>query len=253
MEFGLQDRVVLVTGATSGIGRATAIAFGTEGARVALTYHTNREGAETTAKEVETAGGQSMVVAYDLGDKASIDAAVGTVAERWGGINVLVANAVEWGAPAWAPPAFEDLDPNGWQRSLRTGLDGVFHTLQAALPVMRNRPGARIVLVSSGSVDYGMVGEAAYGSAKAGLHGLARSLARELGPAGVLVNVVMPGLVATERNLQMIPQEVRDTIAGHSCTGRLTCPDEVAAAIVFLSSLANSNVTGETLHIAGGM
>ncbi|MDQ2729673.1 MAG: SDR family NAD(P)-dependent oxidoreductase, partial [Actinomycetota bacterium] len=110
MEFGLQDRVVLVTGATSGIGRATAIAFGTEGARVALTYHTNREGAETTAKEVETAGGQSMVVAYDLGDKASIDAAVGTVAERWGGINVLVANAVEWGAPAWAPPAFEDLD-----------------------------------------------------------------------------------------------------------------------------------------------
>ncbi len=92
-----------------------------------------------------------------------------------------------------------------------------------------------------------------YGTAKAGLHGLARSLARELGPAGILVTVVMPGLVATERNLQMIPQQVREAIAGHSCTGRLTDPDEVAAAIVFLASSANGNVTGETLHIAGGM
>ncbi len=142
---------------------------------------------------------------------------------------------------------------SAWQRSLRTGLEGVFHTLQAVLPVMRDRPCARVLLVSSGSADDGLVGEAAYGAANAGLHGLARSLARELGPAGILVNVVMPGLVSTERILRMIPREARDTIASHSCTGRLTDPSEVAAAIVFLSSSATGNVTGETLHIAGGM
>lgn len=253
MELGLQDRVVLVTGASSGLGRATAVAFGREGARVALTYRTRRDAAEETAKEVDAAGGQSLVVAYDLGEKASIDGAVETVEQRWGGIDVLIANAVEWGAPAWAPPAFEELDPTGWRRALRTGLDGVFHTLQAALPSMRRRSGARIVMVSSGSVDYGMVGEAAYGAAKAGLHGLSRSLARELGPGGILVNVVMPGLVGTERNLAMIPQEVRENIAGHSCTGRLTAPEEVAAAIVFLASPTNGNITGEILRVDGGM
>ncbi|MBA3585630.1 MAG: SDR family oxidoreductase, partial [Gemmatimonadetes bacterium] len=121
------------------------------------------------------------------------------------------------------------------------------------LPSMRERGWGRIVMLSSGSVEYGMPGGGAYGAAKAALHGLGRSLARELGPGGILVNVVMPGLVVTERNLKPIPEQVRDTVATESPSGRLSVPEDVAAAIVFLASKANGNTTGEILRVAGGM
>lgn len=255
MNLELQDRVVFVTGASSGIGRAAAIAFGGEGAKVAITYHANRSGAEEVADEVGAAGGEAMVVALDLGEKDSIRSAVDAVVECWGGIDVLVANAVEWGTPPspWNSPLFEELPREQWERMLRTSVDGVFHTIQAALPSMRERGWGRIVMLSSGAVEYGMLGGGAYGAAKAALHGLSRSLARELGPSGILVNVVMPGLVITERNLKVIPEQVRETVANESPSGRLSTPEEVASSIVFLASKANGNTTGEILRVAGGM
>jgi len=255
VDLGLKDHTVLVTGASSGIGRATAIAFGGEGANVALTYRANRSGAKETAERVGAVGGEAMVVPLDLAEEGSIRAAVDAVVGRWGGIDVLVANAVEWGAPAppWNPPLFEELPSEQWQRMLRTSVDGAFHTVQAVLPSMRERGWGRIVMLSSGSVEYGMPGGGAYGAAKAALHGLGRSLARELGPGGILVNVVMPGLVVTERNLKAIPEQVRDTVATESPSGRLSVPEDVAAAIVFLASKANGNTTGEILRVAGGM
>lgn len=255
MDLGLKDRTVLITGGSSGIGRAAAIAFGGEGANVALTYHVNRSGAEETADRVGAVGGEAMAVPFDLAEERTIYAAVGAVAKRWGGIDVLVANAVEWGAPAppWNSPAFEELPARQWQRMLRTSVDGVFHTVQAVLPSMRERSWGRIVMLSSGSVEHGMPGGGAYGAAKAALHGLSRSLARELGPSGILVNVVMPGLVVTERNLEAVPVQIREAVAGESSSGRLSTPEDVAVAIVFLASKANGNTTGEILRVAGGM
>lgn len=255
MNLELQDRVVFVSGASSGIGRAAAIAFGGEGAKVAITYRANRSGAEEVAEKVGAAGGEAMVVALDLGEKDSIRAAVGDVVESWGGIDVLIANAVEWGAPPspWNPPLFEELPQEQWERMLRTSVDGVFHTIQAALPSMRECGWGRIVMLSSGTVEYGMPGGGAYGAAKAALHGLSRSLARELGPSGILVNVVMPGLVITEHNLKVIPEQVRQTVATESPSGRLSTPEEVASSIIFLASKANGNTTGEILRVAGGM
>lgn len=254
MNLDLQGRTVLVTGASSGIGRATAIAFGEEGANVALTYRTNRQGAEEAAGEVVAAGGEAMCVPLDLAEKASIEEAVSAVVERWGGIDVLVNNAVEWNdVPLWDAPPFEEVPPEQWRRMFRTSLDGVFHVTQAALPAMRERPRGRIVMLSSGSVEYGMPGGGAYGAAKAALHGLTRSLARELGPSGILVNVVMPGVVTTERTLRMMPEQVRGGIAAESPTGHLSTPEDVAGAIVFLASKANGNTTGEILRVAGGM
>ncbi len=255
MDLELQDRVVFITGASSGIGRAAAVAFGGEGSKVAITYRMNRAGAEEAADEVVAAGGEAMVVALELGESSSIRAAVDAVVERWGGIDVLVANAVEWGgAPSpWSSPRFEELPQEQWGRMLRTSVDGVFHTIQAALPSMRERGRGRIVMLSSGNVEYGMPGGGAYGAAKASLHGLNRSLARELGSSGILVNVVMPGLTITERNLKSIPEQVRQTVAAESPSGRLSTPEDVASSIVFLASKANGNTTGEILRVAGGM
>lgn len=255
MKLGLEGRVVLVTGASSGIGRATAVGFGEEGAKVALTYHSNLSGAQESAERVGAAGAEAMVVPLDLGDESSIRAAVDAIVERWGGIDVLVNSAVEWGAPAppWDAPLFEELPVEQWQRMLRTSVEGVFHIVQAVLPSMRERGWGRIVMLSSDRAELGMAGGEAYGAAKAALHGLSRSLARGLGPAGILVNVVMPGLTITERNAQVIPEQVREAVAGQSPSGRLSTPENVAAAVVFLASAANGNATGEIFRVTGGM
>jgi len=143
MDTGLRDAVVLVTGASSGIGQAAARAFGREGARVAITYHTNEALAEETAQQVLETGGESFVVRLDLEDAASINAAISAVAEHWGGIDVLVVNAVAWpqGRTGRDAPPFEDIASAYWQQTLRSTLEGAFHTIQAALPAMRGRDG----------------------------------------------------------------------------------------------------------------
>lgn len=254
MELGLRDAVVLVTGATSGIGKAAALAFGREGAKVAITYHENRVGADDTARDVEANGAEAMVVHYDLADSGSIRDAVAAVEKQWGGIDVLVSNAVEWdNGSGWNAPPFEEIPAERWQRTLRTSIDATFHTLQATLPLMRKQQDARIVLLSSGTVEYGMPGDEAYGAAKSALHGLSRSLARDLGPNGIFINIIMPGLVATERNQRLIPDEVRNAVASATPSGRLSAPEDVANAIVFLASRANGNITGEILRVSGGI
>jgi 3-oxoacyl-[acyl-carrier protein] reductase len=227
-----------VSGASSGIGAATARAYGGEGARVAVTYHRNRAGAEQTAANVREAGGEAMVVAMDLADAPSIHAATAQVARRWGGIDVLVGNAF-------------DVDAESWQPMLRTNLEGVFHTVDAVRPLMDGQGWGRILFVSSNLVEVGF-GDAALAAAKAALYGLCRTLARQLGPAGVLVNVVMPGLTTTESALTRIPDQLRSQVAAMTPSQHLSTPDDVANALVFLGSPANGNITGQVLRITGG-
>jgi 3-oxoacyl-[acyl-carrier protein] reductase len=254
MNLQLRDRVVFVTGGSSGIGRASAAAFGREGARVALSYRHNREAAEAAAAEISPDGERAMAVQLDLGDKGTIAGATRAIIERWGQIDVLVNNAFphsEYGL-GHSPP-FEDLPDEHWHRVTRHALDGLFHTTQAVLPGMRSRGWGRIVLVSSEVARIGLPGLAAYGTAKAALGGLCSSLARELGPAGILVNVVMPGLVTTDKIMRETPENILDVMSRRSASRRLSTPDDVAAAIVFLASGANGNITGEVLRVSGGI
>jgi NAD(P)-dependent dehydrogenase (short-subunit alcohol dehydrogenase family) len=249
MDTGLDGRVVLVTGASSGIGRAIATAYGREGARVALTYHSGDAGARRTASEVEAAGGEALVLGLELQRPASCDEVVAAVCGRWGGIDVLVANAVQW--PEQSPRdagGFEHMRVERWRTTLRTNLEGTFATVRAALPAMRNRSGGRIVLVSSGLAEEGMPGGADYGAAKAGLHGLARSLAWELGQDGILVNVIDTGFTLTDRNLGHFSDETRRHFSTAVPSRRLSTPDEVARLVVFLGSAANGNITGEIVR-----
>ncbi len=257
MELGLRDRVVFITGGSSGIGQATAVAFGREHAKVTITYRTNADGAKATVTAVTDAGGEAIAVRLDLADPDSIRAAVTDTAARWGGIDVLVNNAAETSrhAEAFNPasPGFADIPPEHWRPQLTTGLDGVFRTLQAALPAMRGRDRGRIAFVSSAAAEHGGPREQAYAATKSALAGLTASLAREFGSDGILVNIVMPAMTTTDRVLRMVPEPVQRMVAGHLPTGRLSTPDDVANAIVFLCSTANGNVTGETVRVTGGL
>ncbi len=250
METQLQDRVVLVTGASSGIGKATAVAFGREGARVALTYASNRQAAEGTATEVEAAGGQSLVVRLDLSAPASIQDAVGEVVNRWAAIDVLVANAVRW--PHQAAGPLVESDPAAWTEAVRANLEGTAATVRAAWAALRASGQGRVVLISTGVTRHGMRGASAYATAKAGLEGLVAALKWEGGDVGILVNVVAPGFTVTEGNLARFGDDVRRTVCERTPSGRLSVPEDVAAAAVFLGSQANQNITGAYLPVAGG-
>jgi 3-oxoacyl-[acyl-carrier protein] reductase len=168
-------------------------------------------------------------------------------------VDILVSAA--WASPGWAPPdaLAEATPPESWRTQLRTNVEGTAYTVQAALPCMRARGWGRIVLISSGAAEDGSAGLEQYGAAKAALHGLARSLARGVGPAGILVNVVMPGLIATERHRQSIPAVVLEGVAAQTPIRRLATEDDIARVVAFLASNANGAVTGSELRVSGGM
>ncbi|HEV7650723.1 MAG TPA: SDR family NAD(P)-dependent oxidoreductase [Actinophytocola sp.] len=249
MELGLRDRAVLVTGGSSNIGAATAVAFGREGARVSLTYRTDRRAAEKVAAEVEQAGGDAHVLAFDLADAGGPARLVEAVTGRWGGLDVLVNNAVRW---ADAPRELGD--DTGWEALIDTNLTAQLHVLRAALPALRDSHGGRVVNVSTSLVERGMAGSVAYTAAKSGLSGASRSLAWEVGRDGVLVNVVMPGWVLDGKEP---PAEVPPALLAEQTarlpTGELPSCRHVADAVVFLCSQANRSITGETLRVTGGM
>jgi 3-oxoacyl-[acyl-carrier protein] reductase len=251
MDMQMKGDVVLVTGSSSGIGRATAVACGAEGARVAVTYHTNQSGAEDVAREVRAAGGEALVAPYDLGAPETIRTCVERVEREWGALHLLVNNAAPMDTAGPSKGPFEEVPLANWEAMLRRTLEGVVLTIQCALPMLRKCGRGRMVHVSSDAVD-GWPGLGPYATAKAGLEGLSRTLAVELGPAGILSNVVMPGAVMTERTARHLKPEHREQIKARSATRELTTPEDVAALIVFLGSPRNRQVTGEVVRVTGG-
>jgi 3-oxoacyl-[acyl-carrier protein] reductase len=199
-------------------------------------------------------GREALAVALDLASGESIHAAAKAALERWGRIDVLVNNAVQWGArgPFEMPP-FEQMPLDEWRTIFRTNAEGAYTAIQAVLPSMRERAWGRIVNVSSGIAVDGLPGSGPYAAAKSSLHGLTRTLAKELGPAGVLVNVVMPGFTLTERALEKVPASHRESAERASPIRRILPPEEVVPTIVFLGSAANTAVTGEAVRASGGI
>lgn len=251
MDLKLKDQTVLVTGSSAGIGRATAIAFGAEGARVGVTYHNNRQGAEETANKVREAGGQALVMHYDLADPDLIRSTLESLAKEWDTLNVLVNNAAPMAVAGPTGKLFEDVPVENWQTMLRGTLEGVALTIQCALPLMRKSSWGRIVNISSDGTD-GWPGLGPYATAKAGLDGLTRTLAVELGPANILSNVVMPGFVLTESNQKRVPAEYQEQTRQHLPTRKLPVPEDIAAVITFLGSPVNQQITGQVIRVTGG-
>jgi NAD(P)-dependent dehydrogenase (short-subunit alcohol dehydrogenase family) len=251
MELGLRGRHVLVTGGTRGMGQAIAVAYGREHARVALTYHEDAGAAKDVAGKVEAVGGEAVVVRLDLAERASIEHAVASVSDQFGGLDVLVANAIRWPTDASGPIA--DTEPQVWEHALRTNLEGTAATVRESMPHLEKSDAGRIVLISSGVSRHGMAGATAYATAKAALDGLMAALKWEAGERGVLVNIVSPGFTVTQRNLERFPVETRESVRQQTPSRRLSAPEDVAPAVMFLGSPANGNITGTYLPVAGGI
>jgi 3-oxoacyl-[acyl-carrier protein] reductase len=252
MDLGLNGRVALVTGSSQGIGRATALLFGREGARVAITYRTNKDAAEGVAATVRSSGAEALVVPFDLASERSIRSAIASVVDRWGRVDVLVNNAVQWASEQMERKPFDEVPFDELSAHLRANVEGTIAATQAAVASMRRNRWGRIVMVSSGLAVHGMPGSAGYSAAKCALHGLTRTLFTELAPEGILVNVVMAGLTLTDRARATVPAEVLKQVASSSPLRRLPAPEEVATTIVFLASAANTTVNGEIVLSSGG-
>jgi 3-oxoacyl-[acyl-carrier protein] reductase len=250
MDAELADKVALVTGAGSpiGIGFATAKILGREGAAVAISSTTER--IHDRAAELHADGVRAGGFVADLADRTQARAMVDGVLESFGRIDVLVNNAgmVHVGMDDQPGGPFLDLDDGDWDLNLRLNLDTAFTVTRAAIPGMIERGWGRVVMVSSvtGSVATN-VGSAGYAAAKAGMDGLMRTIAVEVGHAGVTVNSVAPGWIATGSQL---PEEAAAGV--HTPIGRSGTPAEVGEVIAFLASERASYVTGALIVVDGG-
>jgi 3-oxoacyl-[acyl-carrier protein] reductase len=236
-------RVVLVTGGSRGIGLACARRFQGLGDRVAVTYR---------SEAPETAGGEPgetrlVPVVCDVTDPGQVDAAFGQVEKALGPVEVLVANA-----GITKDGLLLRMGEDAWGDVIETNLTGVFRTVKRALGPMVRAHRGRIVIVSSVVGFLGSAGQVNYAAAKAGLVGLARSLAREVGSRGITVNVVAPGMVDTDMIATLGDQRV-EQLRSMVPLGRAATPDEVAGAVVFLSSDDAAYVTGAVLAVDGGL
>ncbi|MEI8407829.1 MULTISPECIES: SDR family NAD(P)-dependent oxidoreductase [unclassified Kribbella] len=254
MDLGLRDAAVLVTGGSSGIGREAAIGYGREGARVAITYNSRKDVAEGVAEEIEAAGGTAYVVPMDLNEPETIAAAVDAAVGRWGGLDVVVGNAVNWGSAGFheRPVKIEDGKPDWWVPVMRGNLEGNYYLVQQVAPALRRSEHGRLVLISTDLAERGMAGSWPYSAAKAGLHGLVASVQHDLGNDGVLVNIVMPGITLENGEHRVIPTPALDQITATFSARKLPDTTDVAAAILFLTSPRTTAIHGEILRVTGG-
>ena len=235
-------KTALVTGGSRGIGAAVARRLAADGYRVAVNYHFARAQAEALAEEL---GG--IAVQADVSDSAQVQKMVDTVLEKFCQLDILVCNA----GVAWQG-LLQDMRDEEWRKVLGTDLDGVFFCCRAVLPHMIGQKSGKIVTMSSMWGQVGASCEAAYSAAKAGVIGLTRALAKEVGPSGISVNCVAPGVIDTEMH-QKLGQEALAELAEETPLGRLGTAADIAGCVSFLCSPAADFVTGQVLSANGGL
>jgi 3-oxoacyl-[acyl-carrier protein] reductase len=243
----LAGRVALVTGASSGIGSACALALADAGAAVAVGFSANREGADDVVARILERGGAATTIGADLSDPAAAIALVDTTVKELGGIDIVVNNA----GITRDNLAVRITDAD-WDAVIAVDLSAAFRICRAALrPMLRRREG-RIINISSIAGVVGNPGQANYSAAKAGLIGLTKSLCREVGSRAITVNAVAPGFIATEMT-KVLGDELLAAVTATIPLRRIGTADEVAAAVRFLALPEAAYITGHVLHVDGGL
>ena len=240
----LQGEIVLVTGASRGIGAAIADELAAQGATVIGTA-TSESGAAAIAGRLASSGGHGR--ALDVTDAAAVEALVEAIGKEFGSISILVNNA-----GITRDNLLMRMKEEDWQAILDTNLTSVYRTSKAVMRGMMKARKGRIINIASVIGVTGNAGQANYAAAKAGIIAFSKSLAKEIGSRGVTVNVVAPGFIDTDMTRAM-PQEAKDALVGQIALGRLGEPADIARTVAFLAGPAASYITGETLHVNGGM
>ena len=242
-----EQRIVVVTGASRGIGRAIAVELAGPETHIVVNYNSSPEAAKQTAGLVESRGGTSVAMQFSVADPDAVKAAFKQIMDAHGRIDVLVNNA-----GIAKDNLLALMRPTEWDDVMDTNLKGAFLCSQAVIkPMMRQRYG-RIVNVTSVVGVIGNAGQCNYSAAKAGIIGFTRSVAREIISRNITVNAVAPGFIETDMTLA-IPQKSREALLAQIPAARYGSPEDVAAAVAFLASDAAGYITGQVIHINGGM
>ncbi|XP_047317111.1 3-oxoacyl-[acyl-carrier-protein] reductase 4-like [Impatiens glandulifera] len=244
----LEAPVVVVTGASRGIGKAIALSLGKAGCKVLVNYARSSKEAEEVCKEIETYGGQALIFGGDVSKEADVDAMIKTAVDAWGTIDVLINNA-----GITRDGLLMRMKMAQWQDVINLNLTGVYLCTQAAAKIMMKKKKGRIINIASVVGLVGNVGQANYSAAKAGVIGLTKTVAKEYGTRGINVNAVAPGFIASDMTAKLgddIEKKILQTIP----LGRYGQPEEVAGLVEFLAlNPAGSYITGQVLTIDGGM
>ncbi|MGQ9594078.1 MAG: 3-oxoacyl-[acyl-carrier-protein] reductase [Anaerolineae bacterium] len=243
----LSGKVAIVTGASRGIGRAIALELARRGATVVVNYHTNEAAAQEVVAEIERAGGRALAIRADVSQPEEARRLVDAATETFGQVDILVNNAGVTRDTLLMRMSEED-----WDLVLDTNLKGAFNCIKAAARTMVRRRFGRIINITSVAGLAGNVGQANYCAAKAGLIGLTKAVAKELGPRNITVNAVAPGFVETDMTASL-PQDLKDTAIRMTPLGRAGRPEDIAKAVAFLASDEAAFITGQILSVDGGM
>jgi 3-oxoacyl-[acyl-carrier protein] reductase len=242
----LAGRVALVTGGSRGIGRAIAVDLAHEGADIVFTFRTDSDGAASTMRAIEASGRCAIALRSDGTDRAAAGRAVMDTVGRFGRLDILVNNAgINRDAVVWK------MCDDAWDEVIDADLGAAFRFTRAAVPVMREAGGGRIVNIASINGLRGKFGQSNYAAAKGGLIAFTKSVAREVAAFGITANAVAPGLIETDMVAAM-PEKARAAALAETVVGRLGLPGDVAAAVTFLASDRARHITGAVLQVDGG-
>jgi 3-oxoacyl-[acyl-carrier protein] reductase len=242
----LDGKVALVTGASRGIGKAIADALGAQGATVVGTA-TSEQGAERISRHFADTGVAGRGMRLDVGDDASVDEVVKAIADAFGAVTILVNNA-----GITRDNLLMRMKPDEWDNVLSTNLTSLYRVSKACLRAMMKARSGRIINIASVVGASGNAGQTNYAAAKAGMFGFTKSLAQEVGSRGITVNAVAPGFIDTDMTREL-PEAQREALLSAIPLARLGKPEEIASVVAFLASDAAAYVTGETIHVNGGM
>ena len=247
MEIDLSGKVSLITGSTRGIGRAIAEKLASAGSTVIITGR-DKNRADEVAKEIkEKFSVETLGLSMDVGNPESVKKAFDEINKAFGGVDILVNNA-----GITKDKLFMRMTLNDWEEVIRTNLTGAFLVTQQAIKKMLKQRWGRIINISSVVGFIGNAGQTNYASTKAGLIGFTKSLAKELAPRNILVNAVAPGFIETDMTAAL-SEDIRERYKEQIPLGRFGSPEEVANVVLFLCSDLASYITGETIHVNGGM
>jgi 3-oxoacyl-[acyl-carrier protein] reductase len=243
------EEVAWITGSSTGIGRAAALALAEQGCRVAIHYNRSEDEAREVVEGIKSSGGEAVLAGGDVADAGEVRRMAGEIEERYGRLDILVNNA----GSLIERRSFSEMTEDLWDRVMAVNLKSIFLCSKAVLPMMQRRGKGKIInMTSVAARNGGGPGSAAYATAKGGVSTLTRAMAKELVSEGILVNGVAPGVITTPFHDRFTPPDVRETLAGGIPIGREGTPEEVAGAVVFLASPAADYLVGEIIEVNGG-